>query len=271
MLKRYRNTCQIYPYRMIKGTFWFFVIVFLLLILCGLTNHAVFAQGGPPLITDDPGTPGDGNWEINLAFTVEKRRTERQYEGPLLDINYGLGDHIQLKYEIPWLIRDERGRSTRTGVGNSEFGLKWRFLDQDTDGIDMSVYPQFAFNSSDSAVERGLVDRGMEFVLPFQVERSFGPISVNPEFGYTFREYAENEWIYGLAVGYEVSSTLELLAEINGTTGQDFEDDELVFNLGARCGLSETHTLLLSAGRSFRSSASGDPEFLLYTGLQFLF
>jgi hypothetical protein len=27
----------------------------------------VHAQGGPPMITDDPGTPGNGQWEINVA------------------------------------------------------------------------------------------------------------------------------------------------------------------------------------------------------------
>ena len=257
--------------RTIKGTFWFSATAFLTLSLCGVTDQAVYAQGGPPLITDDPGTPGDGNWEINVAFTAEKRRMQREYESPLLDINYGLGDRIQLKYEVPWLVLDERGQHTKTGLGNSAFGVKWRFFDQGSRAIDMSIYPQFEFNTSNSAEDRGLLDRGVEFVLPFQIEKSFGPISVNPEFGYTFREYNDNEWIYGLAVGYEVSSNLELLAEISGTTGQDFEDDELVFNLGARCELSETRTLLLSAGRSFRSSASGEPEFLLYTGLQFIF
>ncbi len=257
--------------RAIKGTFWFSAIIFLALSLYGATDRTACAQGGPPLITDDPGTPGDGNWEINVAFTVEKRRAGREYESPLLDINYGLGDRIQLKYEVPWLVLDERGQRTITGLGNSVFGVKWRFFDQDDCPVDMSVYPQFKFNTSDSAEDRGLVDRGVELVLPLQIEKSFGPISINPEFGYMVREYNDNEWIYGLAMGYEVSNKLELLAEISGTTGQDFEDDELVFNLGARCGLSETRTLLLSAGRSFRSDASGEPEFLLYTGLQFIF
>ncbi len=241
------------------------------LVLSGLRARPVFAQGGPPLITDDPGTPGDGNWEINIAFTAEKRRTVRSYETPILDINYGLGDRIQLKYEVPWLVLDERGENTKDGIGNSVFGLKWHFFDQDTEGIDMSVYPQLEFNNSGSAVDRGLVDKGIEFVLPFQVEKSFGPISLNPEFGYAFHEYDDNEWIYGLALGYEASSNLELLAEISGTTGQDFEDDKLVFNLGARCELSETYTLLAAAGRSFRSAASGELEFLLYVGMQINF
>jgi len=75
------------------------LIVSFLIILPGLSTRAVLAQGGPPLITDDPGTPGDGKWEINVAFEAEKRGTQRSYAIPLLDINYGLGDRIQLKYE----------------------------------------------------------------------------------------------------------------------------------------------------------------------------
>jgi hypothetical protein len=94
---------------------------------------------------------------------------------------------------------------------------------------------------------------------------------MKPEFGYAFHEYDDNEWIYGLALGFEASSKLELLGEFNGTTGQDFENDELVFNIGARWKLSETNTFLISAGRSFRDSASGEPEFLLYTGIQLCF
>ena len=247
------------------------LIVLSSLILFGLSARAVLAQGGPPLITDDPGTPGDGNWEINIAITAEKRRTERSYEIPILDINYGLGDRVQLKYEVPWLALDERGEHTKDGIGNSVFGLKWRFFDQDTDDIDMSVYPQLEFDNYHSSINRGLVDKGMEFVLPIQLQKSWGAISLNPELGYVFREYNEHKWIYGLAMGYQASSNLELLAEISGFTGQDFEDDELVFNVGARWELSETRALLISAGRSFRDSASGEPEFLIYTGIQLRF
>ena len=256
---------------LIKAGKAFVLLAFIALIPSGFVTQTVFAQGGPPLITDDPGTPGDGNWEINLAITAQKRKTERLYESPILDINYGLGERIQLKYEVPWLILDESGKHTKTGLGNSELGIKWRFFDEDRQGIDMSVYPQFEFNNSDSSADRGLVAKGTEFVLPFQFEKSLGPFSINPEFGYVFREYEDNEWIYGVALGYEVLDSLELLAEISGVTGQEFEDDELVFNLGTRWELNETYTLLLAAGRSFRDSASDETEFLLYAGIQLIF
>ena len=67
------------------------LMLFIIVLLSGSSD---FAQGGPPLLTDDPGTPGDGNWEINIGFTIEKLLQETLYEAPILDINYGLGERI---------------------------------------------------------------------------------------------------------------------------------------------------------------------------------
>lgn len=44
---------------------------FILALILGLTAHQTRAQGGPPMITDDPGTPGSGRFEINLAVALE--------------------------------------------------------------------------------------------------------------------------------------------------------------------------------------------------------
>jgi len=73
------------------------IFLFLMLISPGL------AQAGPPLLTRGPGTPGDGHWENNVAITVEKARTHQRFEAPLMDLNYGLGERIQLKFEMPWV------------------------------------------------------------------------------------------------------------------------------------------------------------------------
>src|SRR5437773_4740578 len=89
------------------------------------------AQGGPPLITDDPDTPGPGYWEINIGAVVEKSRALRHTEAPLADINYGLGKRIQLKFEIPWLSEHETGHPIQAQLGASNSGVKWRFLGQE--------------------------------------------------------------------------------------------------------------------------------------------
>ena len=59
-------------------------------------RDCLLAQGGPPMITDDPGTPGNGHWENNLAIAFEHRPNEWSIDAPAIDLNYGWGDHIQL-------------------------------------------------------------------------------------------------------------------------------------------------------------------------------
>ena len=64
--------------------------------------EGVVAQGGPPLVTDDPETPGANHWEINLAATGDHTSSRWQIAAPDTDINYGWGEHIQLKLDVPW-------------------------------------------------------------------------------------------------------------------------------------------------------------------------
>jgi hypothetical protein len=45
--------------------------------------RTAFAEGGPPMVTDDPDTPGDGNSEITLSWTSERISDSKQDELPL--------------------------------------------------------------------------------------------------------------------------------------------------------------------------------------------
>src|SRR5262249_7985192 len=90
-----------------------------------------WAQGGPPLITDDPDTPRPGYWEINLAGTAELARHERRIELPLVDLNYGVGRRIQLKFEVPFATAIDSDTRARHGLGNATAGIKWRFLGEE--------------------------------------------------------------------------------------------------------------------------------------------
>jgi hypothetical protein len=42
-----------------------------------LGSRPLFAQGGPPLLTDDPDTPGPRHWEINLSLSSSRTATRR--------------------------------------------------------------------------------------------------------------------------------------------------------------------------------------------------
>jgi hypothetical protein len=101
---------------------------------------AAHAQGGPPFRTDDPETPGNKHWEINFGWIGDRNPASGAYQIPDFDINYGLGDRIQLKYEIPIAIEETRPQAATDsqpaqtgqvigGLGESLLGIKWRFYE----------------------------------------------------------------------------------------------------------------------------------------------
>jgi hypothetical protein len=110
----------------------------LLLLLAG--SIAACAQGGPPFRTDDPETPGNRHWEINFGWIGDRNPAAGAYQVPDFDFNYGLGDRLQLKYEIPIAIEETLPQpATQTdsaepghvigGLGESLLGIKWRFYE----------------------------------------------------------------------------------------------------------------------------------------------
>jgi len=233
-----------------------------------LNTSGVHAHGGPPLLTDDTGTPGDGKWEINVALTVEITREERLFENPHLDINYGWGDRIQLNLEAPCLVIRSNGERTINGPENPALGLKWRFFDQEEHGFDVSVSPRFEFNNPTASEEQGLVEKRSELVLPVAVEKKLGPILVNLELGYTFSLNGEYGQLFGLALGHELSERVELLGEVYGVATEVFDDTEWIFNLGTRLKIHQRFNLLAAGGRSLGGSSDSATDLLAYLGVQ---
>jgi len=95
-----------------------------LALITALDPATLYAQGGPPMLTDDPDTPGSGNWEINLAYIEERNKLDQIRNFPHVDVNYGLGESIQLKFETGWVIADLADGGSRSGLDDSLIGLK---------------------------------------------------------------------------------------------------------------------------------------------------
>src|SRR5215510_12458931 len=98
-----------------KQTVLLFAVV-LSIFLTGFASSAR-AQGGPPMILDDPGTPGNGMWEINFLSTSDRSRSGWFFENPIADINYGVGKRLQLKFEVPLVTSKESGENSKFGLG----------------------------------------------------------------------------------------------------------------------------------------------------------
>lgn len=229
---------------------------------------SVFA--GPPILTDDTGTPGPGKWETNIGFTIDKRQDATRYETPAIDLNYGVGERIQLNYSVSWVVLDNKNEPAKSGLGNSEVAIKWRFLDEDKHGVAVSVYPRFIFNNPTGSADRGLVDEGTVFKLPVQIEKKITIIDMIANFGYEFHQQGNDSWLYSIAMKYAEIKGLDMLAEVFGTADSSFKNAEYVYDIGFRKDVSENYTVLASIGRSL---LQGDDHstLLSYVGLQMRF
>ena len=242
-----------------------------IILILGLTAaHVLHAQGGPPVITDDPETPGNRHWEINVGFTQEKTLGEINFEAPVLDLNYGAGDHTQLNFEIPYALQNANN-DVSAGLGNSKFGVKWRFIDEDKHGVSVSTYPHIIWNNPSNSVRRGLVDDGWQVFLPIEFSKRLGKFQINGEGGYNIQQHLPNEVWLGVVTGYQASNRVELLGELHTIGTSHFAENESVFNLGSRIRLTKLNTLLFAAGRSLPGSTGGQPKFFMYAGIQFTF
>lgn len=244
--------------------------VFCALALFVVGGESSLGQGGPPMITDDPGTPGNGKWEINLAIGLEHRTDETSLDLPQIDLNYGLGDNVQLTLQTAPVLLKREDHGPIGGLGGTETAVKWRFFNEQKNGFDMSMFPRIIFNVTQSSVRRGLADDGTRFQIPFEISKTFGKLNADAEFGPVGITVGRSEWLYGIVGGYNVGESTVLMAELHGTSRMDFSRDTLAVNFGLRHDLTETRILILSVGHEIRSA--GEPTALIgYFGMQLLY
>jgi hypothetical protein len=223
------------------------------------------------MLTDDPGTPGNGHLEANIAATVERQRHEQSWAVPVVDLNYGVGDRIQLNFETAasFLQRDDHGPIG--GLGDSSAAVKWRFLDQSSDAVSMSVYPRVEWSAVRSSVRRGLAEDGTRVFLPVEVARRFGIVDLDTEVGPLLSSVGRSEWIYGVVAGVPVTSTTNVMAELHGNSRTSFARDRLTVNVGLRQKLIESCALITSLGTDVRSPAGERVSLVGYFGAQLEF
>jgi hypothetical protein len=231
---------------------------------------AACAQGGPPYLTNDPGTPGNANWEINIGALPTAVHGATSYQLPQLDLNFGVGDRIQLTYEIPYVLATASGEPSHTGWSNAFPGVKWRFLDQGDSGWQVSMFPQFETALSSAAQARGLGQPGSRLLLPLEAAHKIGPFDVDAEAGYYLPRGGVHERIFGLVVGRELNERFEMDLELYDDRASGAPPHSTTLDIGGRYKLGRSFIALFMAGRSINGTGNDQPEFMGYFGIQIL-
>ena len=244
------------------------ILIPLLAFLFAATS--AYAQGGPPYYTNDPGTPGNLNWEINLGYMPFFYSNQSVSHTPDVDINFGVGERIQLTYESAWLRVQNPFSTTKFGLGQSNPGVKWRFYDAGESGLSVSVFPQAFLNNPNHAVRRGITPPSQSFLLPFEFSKKFGPVDVDYEIGYQAVHRGPDGWITGLVLGHEFTKKFELDMEVYSQGTFHPSQYQPTIDFGGRYKIHSPVILLFMAGRALEPTRTNQTYFLGYFGLQFL-
>lgn len=133
------------------------------------------ALAGHPYVTDDTGTQGEGNWQLELTLEEGRhanavgagalREVARQFSPTL---TYGLSDRLDIAIGPIYLDSvsapgNGAPGSRDHGVGDSALELKWRFYERQ--GFSLGVRPGFAFATGDE--RKGLGKGGISYNLRF--------------------------------------------------------------------------------------------------------
>jgi hypothetical protein len=234
---------------------------------------AMVARAGPPFRTDDPEPVDYQHWEVYGFSTGTHVAGDTNGILPGVEVNYGALPDLQLHVIAPIAFDAAAGSGMKFGMGDTELGVKYRFIEEDQNGWrpQIGIFPLFEAPTGNEA--RGLgAGVGREF-LPVWIQKGFGQWLTYGGGGYWNNPGAGNKnyWFTGWLVQRQVTEALALGAEIfHQTANVDRGHDSTGFNLGFIYDFSENYHLLFSAGRGVQDA----PEtnlFSYYLAFQWTF
>src|SRR3984885_3211796 len=126
------------------------------------------ALAGPPYVSDDPEPTDYKHFEIySFSSGTATRGDIGGASG--IDFNYGAAHDLQLTATLPIGFDRPTSANTSFGPSNIELAAKYRFLHQDSFGLDVSVFPRVFLPSGSDIVG----DNHASLFLPIWAQKDF--------------------------------------------------------------------------------------------------
>lgn len=226
------------------------------------------ALAGPPFLTDDPEPVDYQHWEFYLGSQHTETSGGWTGTAPHFELNYGVAPNVQLHFIAPLIYDAPSGGSALYGYGDSELGVKFRFIQETEKMPQVALFPLLEIPTGNAA--DGLGSGHVQAFLPVWAQKSFGDWTVYGGGGYGINPGAGNEnWGFvGTVLQRQVTKNFLLGGEIYHRTTMDAGGrGDTAFNLGTVIDFTEHQHLLFSVGRSI----DGPTDFQCYIAWQFTF
>jgi hypothetical protein len=231
--------------------------------MVGLASIPDRATAGPPFRTDDPVPVEYKHYEFYSFSTGTRGKDDTDGAMPGFELTYGIIPNGQLQIGAAAAFDKPTLGSTQMGFGDIEAGFKYRFIQEDKDGLrpQVSVFPSIELPTGDQ--ERGLGSGHTRVFLPVWMQKSFGPWTTYGGGGYWFNKDSstgdKDHWFAGWLLQRKLTEQLTLGGEVFYQAADTIEgEDGTGFNLGGSYDFDEHHHLLFSAGRGFHNASDNN-------------
>lgn len=239
---------------------------FLQTIVALLALVAAPAFAGPPYLTDDPVPTDTGHWEI-YAFAAGEGRHSVVGGETGVDLNYGPVKDIQLTATLPLAFSHDGTDGWRTGTGDLELGVKYRFFNDERSGFSAAIFPRAILPTSNIAS-----DEKTRFLFPLWLQKDFGGgTSLFGGGGYLVNPGRGNRgfWQAAAALTHDINDKWSVGAELahqgSGAVGGTAQTRA---GVGTIVHLSGPYSLLASGGPTWADHRTGY-HFYAALGLNF--
>lgn len=225
------------------------------MVALALAGTAASTLAGPPYLTDDPVPTDTGHWEIYSFAAGEGRRSTLDADGGL-DLNYGPVKGIQLTATLPLSLSHVPAEGWRSGTGDLEVGVKYRFFVDEGRGLSAAIFPRLILpTASHSPGEK------TRFLLPLWIGKEFaGGTSLFGGGGYTINPGRGNRdfWQAAVALTHDLSKQISIGGEVTrqgpDTVGGTAQTRA---GVGSIVKLTDHHALLFSGGPTWADRQTG--------------
>jgi hypothetical protein len=233
-------------------------------LVLALAATALHLQAGPPFQTDDPEPVDLHHWECYVFGQGTRTADANFISAPALELNYGIAPDTQLHVVAPLANFSAGGTGWNSGYGDTELGIKYRFLTETDSRPQVGVFPMAELATGSGT--RGLGNGRTWYRLPLWIQKSWGPWTSYGGGGWALnaapgqRNYGFAGWLVQRDLGDKLSLGAEVFRQGASTVSGT---GSTLANFGGTLKFTPDFNLLFSAGRS----VSGPRSTVWYLGL----
>jgi hypothetical protein len=137
------------------------------------------ALAGHPMLTEDTGTQGTGNTELELGFSWASDSGDRAFLFQP-QLSYGATPALDLIVQPSWTSNDIAGADSVRGLGDTSLDFKWRFFGRDPYSLAVRAGATAATSQHDLGLPSGRTSEHVLLVATYDAE----PLTIDANLGY---------------------------------------------------------------------------------------